>query len=630
MDQAEPLVQAFVFLAAAVISVPIAKRLGLGSVLGYLIAGAVIGPFGLKLLGQPHDMMHVAEFGVVIMLFLIGLELRPVLLWRMRGAIFGLGFAQVTLTGLALALALGMALDLPWQSALAAGLILSLSSTAIVLQTLRERGLDQTGPGRASFSVLLFQDLAVIPMLAFFPLLAPGSQAPQTSVLRTLAPGSPPWAEGVAVVAAIVLIVVAGRYLMRPIFRLIARTELREIFTATALALVVGVALLMEAVGLSAALGAFLAGVVLADSEYRHELEGDIEPFRGLLLGLFFISVGASIDFALLAREPVLLAALVAGLLIIKATVLFGLTRLVRHRSGDALIVAFGLAQGGEFAFVLFALVAQTGVLPGTLADLLIAVVALSMAVTPLLFLAATRWSERFMSRGPARDAPEAIAIDDPDVIVAGFGRFGQTVTRLLTSNGFRASVLDHDADQVETTRAFGYTSNFGDASRIDLLRAAGAERARLLVIAIDDGDKILEIAEEARKNFPHLKILARAIDRPHVYELMRRNVDAIERETFEGGIHLGIKALEFLGWRRHQAARAGRIFRRHDLRSIEELAVFWGEDTYRQHARNRTALLTNLMQHDLNVFSQGDLDSGWSKDASEDEARANEARGSS
>lgn len=612
MHSALPLTEAFIFLAAAVISVPIAKRLGLGSVLGYLIAGAVIGPFGLKLLADPENIMHVAEFGVVIMLFLIGLELRPELLWRMRDAILGLGGFQVVAAGLVLAGA-ALAFGIDWRSAIAIGFILALSSTAIVLQSLREKGLAATDPGRSAFAVLLFQDIAVIPMLALLPLLA------ESAVNADAAHGVaalPAWAQAMAVIAAVAAIVLAGRFLLRPILRFIANSDLREIFTALALALVVGVRLLMQSVGLSPALGAFVAGVVLADSEYRHELESDIEPFRGLLLGLFFVSVGAGVNFPLIVDAPILIAGLTLGLILVKACVMFIIARAFKRPRADASLVALALAlaQGGEFAFVLFAFAQTQSILSAAITEPLIAAVALSMAVTPLLLIVAEHLSSR-LSVADERATPENIAIEDPQIIIAGYGRFGQIVHRLLGANGFRASILEHNAEQVELVRTFGQRANYGDAGRIDLLRAAGAETARVLIIAVDDQAKAIDIAEAARKHFPHLKLFARAYDRRHVYELLASGVNVVERETFEAGLRLGVKALRALGFGAYQSERAGKIFRRHDERQLEMMRAHWTPDdfdAYRSAMNQRRAMLEDALKRDLDALGVSPLDDGW------------------
>jgi glutathione-regulated potassium-efflux system ancillary protein KefC/glutathione-regulated potassium-efflux system protein KefB len=516
------LLQTLVYLGAGVIAAPIAKRLGLGSVLGYLIAGIIIGPFALSLVGEQADVMRFAEFGVVILLFMIGLEVRPALLWSMRKTIFGLGGAQVVLTAMAIGGA-SLLLGLDWKIALAVGLVLSMSSTAIVLQTLDEKGLRQGPVGRAAFGVLLLQDLAVIPLFALLPLLA---AAPVHLVAEaadhagghggSLIAGLPAWLQTLAVLSAVAAVVGGGRYVVQPVFRFIAQSRLREIFTATALLIVVGVAALMQTVGLSPALGAFLAGVVLAESEYRRELETDIEPFRGLLLGLFFITVGAGINFPLLLSSPGLILALVAALALVKAAVLLVLGRLFRLAPGDNVLFALALAQGGEFAFVLFSFASANRVLPASLTSLLVVVVALSMLVTPLVLMAHERWlAPLLLARAPQRPA-DAIESDEGAVIIAGFGRFGQIVGRLLLANRFPITVLDHSPTQIDLLRRFGWRVFYGDASRLDLLHAAGAERARLLVVAVDEPSKSLEIVELARKHFPGLEVLARAFDRQH------------------------------------------------------------------------------------------------------------------
>lgn len=619
MEHGSFLQQAFVFLAAAVISVPIAKRLGLGSVLGYLIAGVVIGPFGLHFFGDSEQLMHTAEFGVVMMLFLIGLELAPALLWRMRSSILGLGALQVIATGALLA-AVAVAFGVDWRTALAIGFTLSLSSTAIVLQSLREKGLDSTNPGRDAFATLLFQDIAVIPMLALFPLLALSpAAAAEASPIGAL----PGWAQPFVVFAAVGAIVLAGRFLVRPLFRIIARTGMAEIFTATALALVVGVALLMQSVGLSPALGAFVAGVVLADSEYRHELESDIEPFRALLLGLFFISVGGSVDIPLILANPLLILAIAIGLIVVKAIVLYLVARLMKRPRPDAMLISLALAQGGEFAFVLFTFAQGANVLSGEAAAPFIAAVALSMAATPFLLIAGERLSS-LVARPTDRVIPSHIPIDRPIALIAGFGRFGQVVHRLLMANGFQTSILEHNADQVDLVRTFGNKANYGDAARIDLLRAAGAADAKLLVIAIDDAAKASDLAENAKKHFPHLKVLARAYDRLHVYELLSRGADGFERETFEGALRLGVQALRTLGFRAHQAERAGGLFRRHDDRQLNVMREHWsGEENfeaYRSAWNARRDMLTEALQRDLATHGVSTPDDAWDTESLEEE----------
>lgn len=614
--------QAFIYLTAAVLSVPIANRLGLGSVLGYLIAGVIIGPFGLRLVGQEgEDVMHFAEFGVVMMLFLVGLELQPALLWRLRVPILGLGGLQVVVTTLVMA-AIGLLAGISWQMALAAGMILAMSSTAIVLQTLNEKGLTQTEAGQSAFSVLLFQDIAVIPILAFLPLLATQASPSVTQTVNGVilvaaesvesSAALPPWQQALLVMGVVGGIIVGGRFLMRPVFRFIAATRLREIFTATALLLVIGIALAMQAVGLSAALGTFVAGVVLADNEYRHELESDIDPFKGLLLGLFFISVGASINFNLLIQQPLLILGLVVGLAIVKFAVLFGLGRFFKLALDQSLLFAFALAQGGEFAFVLFSFATQTNVLTPGVAGPLIAAVALSMLLTPLLLILNDQFVQPRLNRQePEREADEIDDNENP-VIIAGFGRFGQIVGRLLLANGCKITVLDHSPGQIELLRRFGWKVFYGDASRIDLLHAAGAERARLLVIAIDERETILEIVDLAHKHFPHLKILARALDRRHAYELIRRGADVIQRETFGSALEMGVEALKQLGVRSYKAHRAAQMFKQYDEEALQEMATLEGDEAVivarsRQMARD----LEQLLQSDQTEMPH-EFDRAW------------------
>jgi monovalent cation:proton antiporter-2 (CPA2) family protein len=622
--------QAFVYLSAAVVSVPIAKRLGLGSVLGYLIAGMVIGPFGFGLVGEEgQDVLHFAEFGVVMMLFLIGLELRPSLLWRLRGPILGLGGLQVGITA-ALIAAIGVAVSLPWGTAVAVGMILALSSTAIVLQTLAEKGLMGSDGGQSSFAVLLFQDVAVIPMLAILPLLAASSggagAAEAAAHKQAWVQSLPAWAETLAVLGAVTAIVVGGRYFMRPIFRFIAQTHLREIFTAAALLLVIGIALLMALVGLSPALGTFLAGVVLANSEYRHELEADIDPFKGLLLGVFFIAVGASVDFGLIAERPGLVAGLVGALILLKFVVLIGLGRFFRMGLDQNLLFAFSLAQSGEFAFVLFSFAAQHGVITANVANPLIAVVAISMAVTPLLMLLNERLVQpRFGTR--EREKGEADAIDEHNpVIIAGFGRFGSVVGRLLRANGVGATVLEYDSDHVELLRKLGLKVFYGDASRRDLLRSAGAEQARLLILAVDDHQRTLGLVSTIKKHFPHLTILARAAGRTEAYELLDAGVQHVYRETLDTSLRLGVDALRLLGARSYQAHRAARTFRRHDEESVVELAQMRHDQSkYLSEAKQRIQSLEQILLDELH-WQPDERDAGWDTDSLREEFGGSQA----
>ena len=572
MHPQDLLLGAFVYLAAAVIAAPLATRLGLGSVLGYLVAGMVIGPAALGLVGREGaDVMHFAEFGVVVMLFLVGLELQPSKLWALRRPIIGLGGLQVVVTAAAIGLG-AWALGFSWQASLATGLILAMSSTAIVLQSLNERGLLKTSAGQSCFSVLLFQDIAVIPILALLPLLAVA--APHDAHGAALIGDLPGWAQTLAVLAAVAAIVLAGRFLTRPLFRLVAETGIREVFVGLALVMVVGIALLMQQVGLSAALGTFLAGVVLAESEYRHELEMDLEPFKGLLLAVFFIAVGAGIDFPLLFGQPLLILGLVLGFILIKLAVLFLLARLFAMGGPDASRFSFALAQGGEFAFVLISFAAGLALLDPAQSGLLVAVVALSMAAAPLLMIFDQRVMQPLFEGKAEPRASDSIEETGTRVIIAGHGRFGMTVGRMLQASGIRAVVLDHDAEQIEALRKFGYKVYYGDASRHDLLEAAGAAEAKALVIAIDDREKALEIVETARRHFPNLKILARAFDRVHAYRLLNAGVEDVHREVFAASVDAGEALLVRLGVHPFEAHRAARRFKSHDEELIRRAAM--------------------------------------------------------
>jgi glutathione-regulated potassium-efflux system ancillary protein KefC len=589
--------EALIFLGAAVLFVPIATRLGLGSVLGYLIAGAAIGPWGLGLIPDPASAAPLAEIGVVLMLFVIGLELDPRRLLEMRRHVFGGGSMQFAACGAVLGAAL-LATGVPWQSALIAGLALALSSTAIAVQTMAERNELSTPTGRSAFAVLLFQDMAAIPLIALVPFLAEVAQPD----------ARPLWARiGIAAVA-IAAVVFVGRYLTRPLLRLMAKVKLRELFTAFALLLVLGVAELVALAGLSMALGAFLAGVLLADSEFRHALESDIEPFKGLLLGLFFISVGMTIEFGLLARDPLQVAAMLAVFLGLKIAVLWWVARTLGVNSRERWLFAFILSQGGEFAFVVFGSARLTGVLSLEVVSLLTMVVALSMAATPLLLLG----YDRFIG-GQARRERGADAIDATGpVIIAGFGRFGQIIGRLLLANGIRPVVLDHDADEVELLRKFGYRVFYGDATRLDMLQAAGAAKARLLVNAIDGVEDSIALVDRVRANFPDLPIVSRARNVSHHLELRLRGVTVIERETFESALRAGRSALEMLGMDRYRAREVADVFRRHNLATVEaQMGTFRDETRYLAAARAGREELEQQFARDRERFEkqQGE---GW------------------
>jgi CPA2 family monovalent cation:H+ antiporter-2 len=606
---------AFVYLLAAVVAVPVAKRLGLGSVLGYLLAGIIIGPFLLGLIGEEgQDVMHFAEFGVVLMLFVVGLELEPALLWRLRAPILGLGGLQVVVTAAVVTL-LGMALGLPWRPALAVGMTLALSSTAIVLQSLNEKGLLKTAGGQSSFAVLLFQDIAVIPMLALFPLLATGhgsEHADEAHSGATLVSGLPPWAQTLAVLGAVAVIVLAGRFLLRPLLRAIAATRLRELFTAAALLLVIGIALLMTEVGLSPALGTFLAGVVLANSEYRHELESDIDPFKGLLLGLFFIAVGASIDFALILRQPLLIVGLVVGIMMLKFAILFALARIFKLSLDQSLLFAFALPQVGEFAFVLLSFANQEGVLASGVTSPLVAVVALSMASTPLLMIVNERVIQpRFGTKQSEDRAADAID-EETAVIIAGFGDFGATVGRFLRANAVPTTVLEIDSDRVDLLRRLGLKVYYGDATRHDLLEVAGAARAKLLVLTLDDPETTLDLVQTVRKHFPQLSILARAFEWEDAHDLIEQGVTYVYRESLDASLRMGEDALRLLGFRAHQAHRAAQKFRRYDDISMRMLTINREDRTwYINTARSRIEDLEALLQADL-AGGAVDRDAGW------------------
>ncbi len=620
MNQGDFLLSALVYLGAAVVAVPLAKRVGLGSVLGYLIAGITIGPFGLHLVGEEgQDLLHFAEFGVVLMLFLIGLELEPTSVWRMRGPILGLGGSQVVITSALFAIALHW-MGLPWNAAVALGMTVSLSSTALVLQTLNEKGLMRTAGGRSAFAVLLFQDIAVIPMLAVMPLLATGASAaagaadhgPDAKWIDTL----PAWASAVVVLGAMSAIVLAGRFLLRPAFRFIARSGLPEMFTAAALLLVIGIAELMTLVGLSPALGTFVAGVVLAGSEYRHQLEGDIQPFKGLLLGLFFIAVGSSIDFALIGEEFGVISGLVALLIVTKLFLLLGLGRLFKLGTDQNLLMSFSLAQGGEFAFVLTSFALQSGVVTDDLAARTIAVVALSLALTPIVMLLNERFlMPRVGTREKAPGLSEDIHQANP-VIIAGFGNFGQVVGRLLLANGVDATLLDVDSERVELLRNLGFQVYYGDATREDLLRNAGAEEAKLLVVAIDSSAKALELVRCAKRHFPHLELLVRATSREAAYQLIEEGVEHVYRHTLDTALVAGKDTLRMLGHRAYQVERSAHTFRRHDEAAIRELARL-------RHDRQQYVTLARKRIRDLEQILRSDRedsalwsDFGWDVDS--------------
>ncbi len=570
----------FTFLVAGVLTVPLAARLGLGSVLGYLAAGIVIGPV-LRLLGVDLAVIgEFGEFGVVMMLFLVGLELQISRLWSMRGRLIGLGGGQVGLTTLAI-MGIAMALGQTWQTGLATGLILSLSSTAIVLQTLTERGLSRSDGGEASFAVLLFQDIAAIPMLALLPLLAQKSlfghdALPVHGPALSLVDGLTGWQAAGITAAAVAAVVFLGGKVAEPIFRFITRAHLPELFTATALMIVVGIALLMSLVGLSPALGTFLAGVVLAGSTYRHELQADIEPFKALLLGLFFMTVGAGINLGLLWGNLGITLALTLGLLVVKTAVMLGLAKLFRLRGGDPWLFALGLAQAGEFGFVLLAFTVAGGILPAAIADELLLVVALSMLLTPALFII-------YQSViAPRHLAPERAADTIPqsaEIIIAGHGRVGGVVNRMLRAAGKQTTVIDYNSRQIEMLDKFGIRAYFGDATRNDLLLSAGIAQAKLLVVTIDDKAQITALVRHVVQTYPHLHVLARAVDRNHVYDLWAVGCRDIIRDTYDSSLRMGRSAFEALGATRAQADQISTVFNDNDREAMIEAAEHYDPD---------------------------------------------------
>ncbi len=620
-------VQACIYLCAAVIAVPLARRLGLGSVLGYLIAGVIIGPVTGLVGKETTSIQHFAEFGVVMMLFLVGLELEPKMLWNMRNKLLGLGGLQVGVTA-ALIAVLALLFGQQWSIALTIGLIFSLSSTAIVLQTFNEKGLNKTEGARSAFSVLLFQDIAVIPMLALIPLLAlpellelshhAAGHADEHHQDISLVTGTPGWAHALIVITAVAGVVVGGHFLSRPLFRFVANSGLREMFTAASLMLVIGIAALMSVVGLSPALGTFLAGVVLANSEFRHELESNIEPFKGLLLGLFFITVGAGINFDLLGTQALLIAGLTIGVISLKALILYSLTFIFKIVKSNQWLFTLSLAQAGEFGFVLLSYSVQNNVIPQDLAQLLSLVVAISMFLTPGLFIV---FEKIILPRYQASsNSQEADNIDEQGtVIIAGIGRFGQIVNRLLVANGVKTVVLDHEANQVELLRRIKIKSYFGDATRPDLLHTAGIDEAALFVIALDDKERAVELTEHIKHSHPQLRILARAYDRGHGYRLRHAGAHYVVSETYYSALELGGEALNALGLHPFRASQQKGTFLETEKAHLEELYQTWSQATdddkfnesYREIFMRLEKLLESAMNDHRNASAAGS-ERGW------------------
>ncbi|TNZ84552.1 glutathione-regulated potassium-efflux system protein KefB [Vibrio parahaemolyticus] len=549
-----------VFLSAAVIAVPLAQRFGLGSVLGYLLAGVLIGPWGLRLISDVDAILHFAELGVVLLLFLIGLELNPKKLWQMRGPILGLGGAQVVVTTAVIG-SIASLFGLSMQVSLVIGMGLALSSTAIALKVIEEQGLNGTETGQSGFAVLLFQDIAVIPMLAMLPLLA-GEQNV----------GS--WFDAFTVLGSVVALLIGGHFLLRPLFRFVVMSGVRELFTVASLLVVLGISVVMQKLGLSMALGTFLAGVLLAESEYRHELEIAIEPFKGLLLGLFFIAVGMAVNLGLLALHPLE----ILGAVVVKGLVLYALARAGRVREKARSRMAAILSQGGEFAFVIFTAASQEGILSKEQVAFLLVVVSLSMVTTPLLLMGQKKWFAHTLNQ--EEESVTSHVVDRrPRVIIAGFGRFGQIVGRLMYANKIKVTVLESDASQIHLLRKYGYKVFYGDATQIDLLRAAGADKAEALVICTDSPDEVMAIVDICRTHFPNLKLLARARSRVEAYQLMSHGVQNYSRETFLGALDLGRQTLVELGMHPYQAKRAEAHFRKLDNAMLKDLLPQHNED---------------------------------------------------
>ncbi|WP_369789015.1 glutathione-regulated potassium-efflux system protein KefC [Rouxiella sp. WC2420] len=587
MDNHGMMIEGLIYLGSAALFVPIAVRFGLGSVLGYLIAGCIIGPWGLKLVSDVESILTFAEIGVVLMLFIIGLELDPKRLWTLRASVFGGGSIQIVGCGLVLS-AFCAALGLDWKIAILIGLTLALSSTAIAMQAMSERSLTPTPIGRSAFAVLLFQDIAAIPLVAMIPLLA--STGESTTML----------AFGISaakVVGALAIVILLGRYVARPVLHFVARSNMREVFSAVALFLVFGFGLLLEMAGLSMAMGAFLAGVMLASSEYRHALESDIQPFKGLLLGLFFIGVGMSIDFGTLIHHPLLIAGLLVGFMALKAALLWIIAPMLSVPKRQRGMFAILLGQGSEFAFVIFSAAQLAGVLPADWAKALTLAVALSMAVTPILLVIASRLERN----APKDDRPQDIIDDEhASVIIAGFGRFGQIAGRLLLANNVHTVVLDNDPDHIETLRKFGTKVFYGDATRVDLLESAGAAQAKVLINAIDDVAANLELTRLAKENFPNLKIIARARDVDHWYQLRQLGVEAPERELFEGSLRAGRETLELLGLDPYEAREKAEQFKFFNLKMLEATLANYEDTEFRLAGLARARdMLTAAIEED-------------------------------
>jgi len=610
--------EAIIYLTSAVICVPIAKKMGLSSILGYLFAGILIGPSLLGLIGQKgEDIMHFAEFGVVMMLFLIGLELDPHKFWKMRKFIAGMGSMQVLGTTVVLFFGLQWFLGWNWQTALTIAMALALSSTAIVLQTLKEKGLNNTSMGRSSFAVLLYQDIAVIPILAVIPLM--GSEvtaANPDQIVPSLISDFPAWLQTLAVIGAIVSIYYLGKYVIVPLLRVVAKTRLQELFTASALLVVFAVSFLMELVGLSPALGAFMAGVVLANSEFRHELEGDIAPFKGLLLGLFFIGVGASINFELILSKPVFILLFVLALTTLKFLILFGVGLVYKKNLDQNLQFSIGLSQAGEFGFVIMGFAMGLSIVPNDLSNQVLAVIAITMLLTPFLNVINEKFILPNVGTRQKEEKEDDLIDEKNEVIIAGFGHFGSTIGRLLRANKVDVTVLDHDAERVEVLRKMGFKVYYGDATRLELLKAAGADEAKLFIAAIDNPEVNLNLVELLQKHFPNVQVLARARNRVDAYELIDHGVKNFYRETLYTAVHMGVDALVELGYRRYTATRQGQQFIKYDQDTTWKLAKKRHDKmAYMVTVMEEVEMQEELLRRDLDAQNEGN-DHSWDSDS--------------
>ncbi|MEM6830344.1 MAG: monovalent cation:proton antiporter-2 (CPA2) family protein [Bacteroidota bacterium] len=628
------LFQAVIYLSAAVVCVPIAKRFGLSSVLGYLFAGIIIGPYLLKFIGEEgEDILHFAEFGVVMMLFLIGLEIEPKAFWKMKKTILGMGGSQVVLTTL-LSFGLLSMMGYSWQSGLSIAMALSLSSTAIVLQTLKEKNLMDTVYGASSFSILLFQDIIVIPMLAVIPLFSTaaasvsgGHEGGHPSFLDNLPVGL----RTVFVLLSVVCVVLAGRYLFVPLLRVVALTRLRELFSASALLIVIAIAYLMELVGLSPALGAFLGGVVLATSEFKHELESNLEPFKGLLLGLFFIAVGASINFGMILDNPVEITLLVVGVITLKGVVLYIVASIFRIKMDQKLLIVVGLSQVGEFAFVLLSFANQLGIFSKERLDLFLVITAISMTLTPLLAIFNEHVILPKIGTKESEEKPPMDTIEKKNkVILVGFGHFGSTIGRFLRANGVESTILDHDSSRVDLLRKMGFEVYYGDAMREDLLESAGAGDAKILISAIDDPDATLRMVEVLQHNYPDLTLLVRAKSRVDAYQLLNAGVTHIYRETLDTSVRVAEDALHFLGHRKYTTLRQAQNFKKYDEDSLRRLAdKVLNSDEYIFKAREEIAQQEALLKEDLERGQLSDEDTSWDSESMRNRINAGKSAGS-